>query len=649
MLTLMVSAYIDVYAFQVDGIRYSVVSKDDHTIKVTDAPSGYQGEIQIPSVVSFDNQNWIVIEIGRKAFSNCSRLTDIKIPNSVTCIGYEAFLGCDSLASVDIPESVTEIGGAAFCDCQSLTKISLGNSVTEIRNSMFKGCISLTSITIPNSVRDIDEEAFYGCSSLTNITIPNSVRYIDEEAFYGCSSLTNVTIGNSVIQIGRKAFGSCKSLTGISLGNSVIVIKEYAFSGCSSLTDITIPNSVSRIEYCAFIDCNSLEKITISSSNTTICYAFFPESLKEIYCMSVFPPIANDGGWNDQYYQELYKIRLENMTLYAPKGFLANYIERNPWQKFPNIVGIDYVPLEAIALDNSEIMLKDGKNKRLSLIFTPDNATDKTIEWSSSNEEVATVNSAGFVYGEKSGDAIITANCGNITAECKVTVRVKDTPVNSISLNKMEAKVGISQILQLTATVNPYNATDKTVTWSSSDEAVATVSETGLVTPTALGTTIITAKCDKLITRCLVIVVESTVPAESISMNKSEAKVDIRETLQLTATVKPDEATDKTVTWSSSDEAVATVSETGLVTAKAVGTATITAKCCELTATCAITVEDSSAIDEVFTDPDERVDVYSILGTRVRMGVRRDDITGLPAGVYILRTTSGKTMKVVII
>ena len=130
------------------------------------------------------------------------------------------------------------IESKVFTDCSSLTSITIPNSVTTIDNFAFRGCSSLTSITIPNSVTSIGEEAFNECSNLASITIPSSVTAIGDYTFQYCSSLTSVNIPNSVTTIGYYAFRGCSSITSVNIGNGVTTIESYAFMGCSSLTSI---------------------------------------------------------------------------------------------------------------------------------------------------------------------------------------------------------------------------------------------------------------------------------------------------------------------------------------------------------------------------------------------------------------------------
>ncbi len=226
--------------FEVNGIYYNIMSEEDKTVEVTKGTYKYSGVLNIPESVTNDGSTYSVTYIGIYAFSGCSSLTSVEIPNSVTSIEAYAFWGCTSLTSVVIGNSVTIIGNSAFKDCSSLTSVEIPNSVTYIGRSAFSDCFGLTSVEIPNSVTSIREAAFTGCISLTSVEIPNSVTSIESNAFSGCHSLTSVEIPNSVTSIGRVAFSYCSLLTSVEIPNSVTSIGEAAFSDCANLKTATV-------------------------------------------------------------------------------------------------------------------------------------------------------------------------------------------------------------------------------------------------------------------------------------------------------------------------------------------------------------------------------------------------------------------------
>ena len=255
------------------------------------------------------------------------------------------------------------------------------------------------------------------------------------------------------------------------------------------------------------------------------------------------------------------------------------------------------VDVEKVSLNKSATTLTEGESETLTATITPSNATgDKTVKWSSSNEAVATVDSNGKVTAKKAGTAVITATSSNgKTAGCTVTVKQKEIAITGISLNKSTTSLTEGESETLTATITPSNATgDKTVKWSSSNEAVATVDSNGKVTAKKAGTAVITATSSNGKTAgCTVTVKQKEIAITGISLNKSTTSLTEGESETLTATITPSNATgDKTVKWSSSNEAVATVDSNGKVTAKKAGTAVITATSSNgKTAGCTVTVK----------------------------------------------------------
>ena len=462
--------------FEVDGVFYNKTS--DNAVAVTykgnyadNYSNEYAGDVVIPSSVDYNGITYSVTSIGDDAFNRCSSLTGIKIPNSVTSIGYNAFYDCSSLTSIQIPNSVTSIGNWAFAYCSSLTSIVVDacntkydsrnecNAIIETAsNTLIAGC---QNTIIPNSVTSIGNFAFSGCSSLTGIQIPNSVTSIGDSAFAWCESLTSVVIGKSVTSIGDRAFYNCESLTSAVIGNTVTSIGDRAFDGCKSLTSIEIPNSVTSIGYDAFSGCSRLTEIT---------------------CWATTPPTITYNTFSNYY-----------ADLYVPAGCKSAYQSANHWKKFYYIKEIPTLST-SIALNQTTATLEVTETITLIATILPENATDKSVEWSSSDETVAVVDENGVVTAISIGEAVITATTAdgsNLSASCKVTVA--PTLAVSIELDQTEASVEEKSEFQLTATILPEHTTNKEVAWSSSDKWVASVDNTGLVIMYSAGEVIITA------------------------------------------------------------------------------------------------------------------------------------------------------------
>lgn len=241
---------------------------------------------------------------------------------------------------------------------------------------------------------------------------------------------------------------------------------------------------------------------------------------------------------------------------------------------------IPVVKVTGVTLDQSTMTLNVGATGQLTETVAPDNATDKTVKWSTSNSSVATVNADGTVTAKAPGKATITVttNDGNYTATCVVTV-IQPVPVTGVKLDKTTMTINVGDNKQLTATVLPDNATDKSVVWSTSNSSIATVDANGNVTAKAPGKTTITVTTNDghYQATCEVTVIQG-VPVTGVELSPSAATVSIGESKQLAATVMPANATDKDVKWSSDHPEIATVDQNGLVQGIAVGKATITVR-----------------------------------------------------------------------
>jgi uncharacterized protein YjdB len=258
-------------------------------------------------------------------------------------------------------------------------------------------------------------------------------------------------------------------------------------------------------------------------------------------------------------------------------------------------VTVNNIPVSSVELDKTTLSLTEGETYTLKATVKPDDAADKTPTWTSSNTAVATVSSEGVVTAVKAGTATITAKCGEKTATCTVTVQAKFVNVTGVTLDKETMSLGVGSSAQLTATVLPANANNKALKWSVSSSAVSVTSQGNVATVTARSAgeaTVTVETIDGGFTKeCKVTVF---VPVTSITLSQTSATIAYGQTLSLTATVAPTNATDPTLEWSSDKPTVASVTDGVVKAGSTAGTATITAKSKSnpsVTATCKVTVK----------------------------------------------------------
>ena len=258
---------------------------------------------------------------------------------------------------------------------------------------------------------------------------------------------------------------------------------------------------------------------------------------------------------------------------------------------------VSTIAVTGVSLNKTSLSLTVGGSQSLSATVSPSNASDKSVSWKSSNTSVATVDGSGNVKAVKAGTATVTVTTkdGSKTATCKVTVKSSSVAVTSISLNKKDLYLSEGESEKLIVTFNPSDATNKEVTWESDTPSKATVDNNGNVKAVKAGTATITVttKDGSRIARCLVHVSAAVINVTGVSVSPTSVTLAEGERKELTATVKPSNATKKSVTWTSSNTTVATVSTSGLVTAKSAGTATITVTTVDgsYTAKCTVTVK----------------------------------------------------------
>lgn len=506
-----------------------------------------------------------VLEIGYSAFENCTSLENIELPDGLTAIGISvdhyfhtsgcySFAGCTSLKEVVIPDSVTGIGSCAFSGCTSLSKVKLSNNLAIIDEGTFCGCTSLAEIVIPDSVTKIrgksDSEyfggAFIGCTSLSKVKLSNNLTEIGIYTFLGCTSLAEIDMPDSVTEIDWSAFKDCTSLSKVKLSNNLTKIENRVFSGCTSLKEIAIPDGVTEIDYSAFSGCTSLQEITIPDSVTTVYDTAFSNctSLESITIGSGVENLGN--GWIDSC-RRLANIIVspENKTYSSVDGVLFNK-------------------------DKSELLAYPIGNKRSSYTI-PDGVTkiDQKAFYGCRYIETLTIPAS-----VKEIEDSALGNCYDIRT------------INYLGTREQWKEVIIGADNYMFALVNVGCADDTRCDHVWGEWVVvdaATTEKEGLEKRVcSLCSAEETRKIPKL----------DIIKVTAIELSDSERTVTVGTSFTIAATVKPDDALNRTIIWSSSDPSIATVDENGTVTAIAKGEAIITAESADgVKAECKVTVE----------------------------------------------------------
>ena len=550
-------------------------------------------------------------------FSGCTSLTEITIPDSVTSIGGSAFSGCTSLAEITVspnnknyssvagvlfnkdvselivypkgngrsaytvPDGVTSIGGSAFSGCTSLAEIVIPDSVTSIGDSAFSGCTSLAEIVIPDSVTSIGVFAFSGCTSLSKVDLPKTLTTIEAGTFRDCTSLKEIVIPDSVTEIRCNwdlgAFSGCTSLSKVKLSNNLTIIDDRTFSDCTSLAEIDIPDSVTSIGRFAFSGCTSLSKVDLPKKLTTIEAGTFRDctSLKEIVIPDSVTEIRSKWEYNGCYGAFSNCTSLESITIGRGVESLGD-----EWiascRRLENITvspeNKTYSSVDGVLFnkDKSELSAYPIGNKRSS--YTIPDGVEKIGK--KAFYGCRYIESLTIPVSVAEIEASALGNCYDIRA------------VYYLGTREQWKEVVIGADNYMFALVNVRCADDSQCRhvwgeWEVVEEA--TYEKDGLERRVC---SLCKAEQTRKIPRL------GAVKVDAIELSESEKKLNVGKSFTITATVKPDNAWNRTVTWSSSDPSIATVDENGTVTAIAKGEAIITAESADgVTAECKVTVE----------------------------------------------------------
>ena len=611
----------------------------------------------ISSAILTNNGN-----VGEEAFYSCKNLTTVSLGDSIKSIGSNAFENCTTLSKIVIPNGVISIGVSTFNGCTSMTKAIVGNGVTSIGSSAFGGCASLDSIYIGRKVATVGENAFSDCKKLPNITIPAGVTTIGDYVFRGCTSLSDVVIEDrtSALSLGSNGlsglFADCPldsvyiggkityktsssygyspfyrntSLRTVVITDTETEIYDNEFYGCSNLTKVTIGDGVKKIGNWAFSGCSSLDHFAFGTNVESIGQEAFSDctNVTNIRSYSAVPPVCGTQALDD--------INKWNCTLSVLENCQSAYQTAEQWKDFFFVNAMD----------------KDGKVVAPvitvdSVVVTISCETAKTTIYYTTDGSEPTVESVQYT-----GPFVVDKNCTIKAIAVRTNYYNSDVSTaqvdyfvyaESIAIDYETVSIRLNESVTLTATVLPETTANKVVVWSSSDENIATV-ENGIVTAHTIGEATITATTTdgtNLSATCKVTVLP--ILADTITLDQTNITAMEGEAVVLTATIYPEDATEKGVVWSVSDATIATIEPIDNVSAKITvlreGVATITATTIDgsnLSATCTIDVH--SGIKNVQLD-DTPTEYYDLSGRRVEHPTQ---------GVYI--TKQGSTVRKVVV
>ncbi|MEG2859488.1 MAG: leucine-rich repeat protein [Clostridia bacterium] len=424
--------------------------------------------------------------MGMSALANTG-LTRIVLPGSLDILSFQLLANCADLTSITIGEGSARIERFFARDCAKLTTVNLPQSVNKIEQGAFKNCVGLEAIDLMG-VEDMDKEAFAGCENLARVAMPK-MRRIGPKAFCGDPALQNIALPEGLTAIGDAAF-QASGLTSITLPESLASLGEEAFADCARLASVEILQGLGKLNRRAFADCAALAFITL------------PRSIVDIN------PTVLRGS--------------PNVTVSCYAGSAA--------AKFADRMGLAYriigaqIPLTKLNALEEMISLAVGQRVLLNVqgglyTYAPSDATMPALHWVSSDPSVAAVVSPGVeteiaqaLEAKRMGEATITGTAQDESGlSISIRLLVEPVKVDLIALDKVALTLCEGESATISAQIQPEDAAEKKVHWTSTNEEVATVDAGGVVKAhktgkamivcTASDASPVSASCDVVVTK----------------------------------------------------------------------------------------------------------------------------------------------------
>lgn len=612
------------------NLKSVTFSKNLNTI----ADSAFKGCSSIESLNFNDNLR----EIDSNAFENCTSVKNVTFNNSLNTIGESAFSNCTSIEKAELPSSVSSLGENAFAGCTGLKNVTLSEKLKYISSGAFSGCSSLESIDLPDNITGIGSGSFSDCTALQNVKIGKNTTSIENYAFSGCRSLKSIEIPANVKYIWWAAFEDCTNLSSVKLNNGLQQLDNYVFYNCLNLKKIIIPASVT------YLSDYSLGYYGKNNSNYKI-----PDFVIVGDINSCAQRYANNNGFKF----EEYKVNLSTPQITSLKnttggvklqwnkvngayGYRLYYRPASGgWKRFKDTTSTSFTDSSVVpnktetytirCLDKDGNTISGFNSKGWSIKYVPVAPTISKLENTSSGIKLSWNKIAG-VYGYRlyhktsTGwkrfkdttatsftDSGVTANKTEI-----YTIRCIDKGGNTVSgfnskgwskkytastpsISKLEnTSGGIKLSWNKVTGAYGYRLYRKTSSgWKRIKDTTAT---------TYTDSAVKSGRTETYTIRCIDRNGKTVSgynskgwskkyvynPPKSIKLNKTSAYIGKKESVTLKYTLSA--GSTSTVTWSSSNKNVATVSG-GKVTAKGAGATTITATTANgKKATCKVTV-----------------------------------------------------------
>lgn len=637
--TLCISFSATAYDFEVDGIRYDITSLTDLTVTASSLSETKTGDIVIPSSVEFKGKVLSVTKIGanfayknvgvtslsvgnnileieKNAFSGCNELVAISFGENVEVLEESSFQGCSKLQEIS-SETIKEIGNDSFEGCNSLVSVQCKN-LCIISDGVFQNCNSLTNCEIP-LISKVGKKAFANCISLKKINFPESIESIEDEVFKNCTALTEFVIPNSVKTIGIKAFSSCDNLKNILIPDSVSFIGKNAFYGCNNVDTISIGAGITEIEAGSIWGCNKMNTLIFGKADKPLKIGSFTD-YGALINFNKKPNSKND------FYGAYYDLNVRNLIVERKIAGLSFW-------SFTGKYSSDFVSGEIASPFQDNIYIE-------SIIFRGEFSLEpKSIEkvsvWGSSNiysyyydldfkcNNCVNLKDITIQQGESTViPQSCFSNCINLTAlhldgidviesnAFENCVNLKQVELPNISRIGNNAFNGCSSIRSISFPSTLSDLSNSIISCqldsivfhgftppSSSEFNNETYINCQLIVPFGYKTIYMqkTPWCNFWEMREL-----PEVLPETIELNIRNLELELNEEYQLTAVVKPDNTSDKTITWESSNPQIAIVDQDGFVKGISTGSTTIIASCGDITASCKVLVVEKVGFKNMY-------------------------------------------------